>query len=67
MLRSLGRHTHLLGIVNSRLVWVSEQAVVLQFSEPKEGKTERLEPVEFLRRFVQYVLPPGFMKNRHYG
>lgn len=26
-----------------------------------------LEPVEFLRRFVQHVLPDGFHKIRHYG
>jgi len=26
-----------------------------------------LDAVEFLRRFVQHVLPKGFMKIRHYG
>jgi len=27
----------------------------------------RLSAEEFLRRWVQHVLPPGFMKVRHYG
>jgi len=27
----------------------------------------RLEPVEFLRRFVAHVLPPRFVKIRHFG
>ena len=26
-----------------------------------------LEPMEFIRRFLQHVLPKGFMKIRHYG
>jgi hypothetical protein len=28
---------------------------------------QRLSGVEFLRRFVQHVLPKGFVKVRHYG
>ena len=26
-----------------------------------------LDALEFLRRFLQHVLPPGFQKLRHYG
>jgi len=26
-----------------------------------------LEPMEFIRRFLQHILPQGFMKIRHYG
>jgi hypothetical protein len=26
-----------------------------------------LDAMEFLRRFLQHVLPPGFHKVRHYG
>ena len=26
-----------------------------------------LNPMEFIRRFLQHVLPKGFMKIRHYG
>ena len=27
----------------------------------------RLKPFEFIRRFLQHVLPSGFMKIRYYG
>jgi len=30
-------------------------------------KTMTLDALEFLRRFVQHVLPRGFVKMRHYG
>ena len=33
----------------------------------KDGKVVTLESVEFLRRFVQHVLPKGLQKIRHYG
>jgi hypothetical protein len=64
VLRYLGRYTHRVGIANSRLVHVAPERVTFR---TKEGKTETLSPVEFLRRFVQHVLPAGFVKIRHYG
>ena len=60
----LGRYTHRVGLSNSRLVAVTQDEVVFT---TKGGKQARLTPVEFLRRFVQHVLPPGFLKIRHYG
>ena len=33
----------------------------------RDKKTCRLEPVEFIRRFLQHVLPRGFVKVRHFG
>ena len=33
----------------------------------RDGNTATLEPVEFLRRFTQHVLPARFVKIRHYG
>ena len=33
----------------------------------KNGETVTITPVEFLRRFVQHVLPDRFHKIRHYG
>lgn len=64
VLAYLGRYTHRVGIANSRLVDVSDRAVVFR---TKNGKMASLEPVEFLERFVQHVLPDGFHKIRHYG
>jgi hypothetical protein len=64
VLKYLGRYTHRVGIANSRLVLVRQDAVIFR---TKNGKTLSLTPVEFLRRFVQHVLPDGFHKIRHYG
>jgi hypothetical protein len=33
----------------------------------KTWKTMELDVMEFIRRFLQHVLPKGFMKVRHYG
>ena len=60
----LGRYTHRVGIANSRLLDVTDTRVVFR---TRGDATETLTPVEFLRRFVQHVLPDGFHKIRHYG
>jgi hypothetical protein len=64
VLKYLGRYTHRVAIANSRLVDVRSDVVVFR---TKNGKTASLTPVEFLRRFIQHVLPEGFHKIRHYG
>jgi hypothetical protein len=64
VLKYLGRYTHRVAIANSRLVDVRDDVVAFR---TKNGKIASLTPVEFLRRFVQHVLPDGFKKIRHYG
>lgn len=64
VLQYLGRYTHRVGIANSRLLNVTSEYV--HFRTRGDG-TETVSPVEFLRRFVQHVLPDGFHKIRHYG
>ena len=60
----LGRYTHRVGIANSRLLEVTDERVVFR---TRGDDTETLHPVEFLRRFVQHVLPDRFHKIRHFG
>lgn len=62
--RYLGRYTHRVGIANSRLVALRDDAVTFR---TKNGKTLTVTPTEFLRRFLLHVLPPGFIKMRHFG
>jgi hypothetical protein len=62
--RYLGRYTHRVGISNQRLIAVDAESVTFA---TKGGRKVTLSGVEFLRRFVQHVLPPGFAKIRHYG
>jgi hypothetical protein len=51
-------------MANSRLVDVTDEQVTFR---TKHGRTVTLEPVEFLHRLTQHVLPPGFRKIRHAG
>jgi hypothetical protein len=60
----LGRYTHRVGISNARLRSMDERGVTFA---TKGGGQCTLSGVEFLRRFVDHVLPKGFTRIRHYG
>ena len=60
----LGRYTHRVGLSNHRLLSATDDAVTFR---TRGEETATLHPHEFLRRFLQHVLPPGFVKLRHYG
>lgn len=62
--RYLGRYTHRVGLSNQRLLELTEEAV--HFRTRGEG-TATLSPEDFIHRFLQHVLPTGFVKIRHYG
>jgi len=62
--RYLGRYTHRVGISNQRLLRLDHRGVTFL---TKNGATLTLPPDEFIRRFLQHVLPRGFTKIRHYG
>ena len=69
VLRYLGRYVHRVALTNARLVAIDGDAVVFRYKERKQPRwrTMRLEGHEFLRRFLQHVLPRGFHKVRYYG
>ena len=60
----LGRYTHRVAISNQRLVAADDQAI--KFAT-KDGQFATLDPVTFVRRFLDHVLPDRFVKIRHYG
>ena len=62
--RYLGRYTHRVGISNQRLLDLTEQGVLFR---TKGDATALLPPDQFIGRFLQHVLPPRFVKIRHYG
>jgi len=64
VLAYLGRYTHRVAISNSRLLDVTDRSVTFA---TKRGKTLTLQPIEFVRRFAQHVLPQRFHKIRHFG
>ena len=70
VLKYLARYTHRVAISNRRLKKLEADQVTLRMKDYAEGGKEKhltLSADEFLRRFVQHVLPKGFMKIRHYG
>ena len=60
----LGRYTHRVGISNARLRTMDERGVTFA---TRDGGQCTLSGAEFLRRFVDHVLPKGFTRIRHYG
>lgn len=69
-LRYLGCYTHRVAISNHRLVSFEDGRVTFRWrdSAHKNKKRRMSLPVdEFLRRFLLHVLPPGFVRIRHYG
>ena len=57
------------GISNSRILSVKNRQVTFKYKKQKSDKwrTMTLDVMEFIRRFLQHVLPSGFMKVRYYG
>jgi len=57
----LGRYTHRIGLSNRRLLDVTDERVTLA---TRHGKSTSLPPRVFLRRFLEHVLPHGFVRIR---
>jgi hypothetical protein len=56
-------------ISNSRIVSLKDRSVIFSYRKPGSSRqrTTQLDAIEFIRRFLQHVLPDGFMKVRHFG
>jgi hypothetical protein len=70
VLHYLARYTHRVAISNHRLLAVSDSQVSFRWKDYAHGSKQRimtLAPEEFLRRFVQHVLPKGFPRIRYFG
>lgn len=66
----LGRYTHKVAISNHRIAEVNEATVSFSYKDYKAaGVNSRmsLSNQEFVRRFAQHILPPRFIRIRHYG
>ena len=60
----LGRYTHRVAISNQRLLSLDERGVRFV---TRGNKTATTSPTQFIERFLQHVLPAGFVKIRHFG
>jgi hypothetical protein len=69
VLEYLGRYVHRTALAESALVASDEWGVTFRYrdSRNQQRKTMTLPPNEFLRRYLQHVLPQGFHRVRAFG
>ncbi|HSR51456.1 MAG TPA: IS91 family transposase [Acidobacteriota bacterium] len=70
VLKYLARYTHRVAISNSRLISLKDGRVTFRYKDYRRGRLPRtmtLEAAEFTRRFLQHVLPKGFVRIRSFG
>ena len=68
-LKYLATYVFRVAISNNRILSTDNRKVAFEYrdSETKQLKTMTLDAFEFMRRFLQHVLPIGFVKVRYYG
>jgi hypothetical protein len=70
VIRYLARYTHRVAISNHRIVSIADGQVTFLWKDYVHGNKQRKMTVaatEFMRRFLQHVLPKGFVRIRHFG
>ncbi len=66
----LGRYTHKIAISNARIKEVSNTHVSFEYTDRADDykkKIRKVKGVDFIKLFLQHVLPKRFMKVRNYG
>jgi hypothetical protein len=69
VLNYLARYVFRIAITNHRVVSMDGESVTFKYKDRKKRRlrTCTLSGVEFMRRYLQHVLPKGFHKVRYYG
>jgi len=70
VLQYLARYTHRIAISNHRLLSVNDHAVTFRwkdYAHHSKSRSMTLPLDEFLRRFLQHLLPRGFPRIRYFG
>ena len=70
VLKYLARYTHRVAIANHRLRSFDQGRVTFEwkdYADRGRTKTMTLDAIEFLRRFLLHVLPPGLVRIRQFG
>ncbi|MEI2610458.1 MAG: IS91 family transposase [Candidatus Promineifilaceae bacterium] len=66
----LGRYVHRIAFSNGRLLAISDGQVRFTYRDYQANGQQKemvLPAVEFIRRFLQHVLPKQYVRVRHYG
>jgi putative transposase len=66
-LKYLAPYVFRVAISDRRIVSFDDQTVTFSYRGSNRWRQMTLEAMEFIRRFLQHVLPSGFQKVRHYG
>ena len=68
-LKYLAPYIFRVAISNNRILKLEDVQVTYRYTSSDTGKTRycTVAAEEFIRRFLQHVLPKGFIKVRHYG
>jgi hypothetical protein len=68
-LKYLARYVFKVAISDHRIVGFDDTEVVFRYRKPHSNRlrTMALPIFEFMRRFLQHILPTGFMKVRTFG
>jgi hypothetical protein len=70
VVRYLSRYVHRIAIANSRITNYDGKSVTFRYKDRADGnvtKHRTLSGPDFARLFLQHVLPPRFVRIRHYG
>ena len=69
VLNYLGRYVHRIAISNRRILSIEDGQVTFRYQQVDDPawKSMTLPATEFIRRFLQHVLPAGVHKVRYYG
>jgi hypothetical protein len=69
VLQYLARYIHRIAITNNRILEHRNGMIKFKYQESKtrQWKTTTITASEFIRRFLQHVLPKGFHKVRYHG
>jgi hypothetical protein len=70
LLDYLGRYTHRVAISNHRILDCQNGQVRFWYRDRRDGDRQKIATIsadEFIRRFLQHVVPSRFLRIRHYG
>jgi hypothetical protein len=69
LLEYLGRYVRRVAITEKRIIEDGNNTVAFMYFDDRKKQKRKmsLDGIEFLRRYLQHVLPKGFHKVRYYG
>ena len=69
VLNYLARYVHRIAITNNRILAIDDNQVTFKYQDTRDQQSKNMtvSAQEFIRRFLQHVLPQGFHKVRYYG